>query len=1043
MLPKSYIWSSLALFFLSILATLAIKAGPKPQSPNLVNACTSLTDPAQIPSPTLIDFDELPDGEVIGSIYQTSHGVIFDDSGEQRAEATFSVLAASPFNVAKNQPVPPNVSNNFPMVIRFESLQTHVGFFVGNSGDGDFTATLLAFDTNGLEVCSYAVEPVPDPHTVFMGVYDPTQSIAWVMLDYGDTEIVESIDDLYFSAATPPPTATFTPLPTNTATATPTPSQTPTPTATLIPLTDLVADDLEITQGIQNLDNEVFLVAGKRTFVRFYTHGLGDYPTIARLKLQKGTAVTYVYPIAPGGPYLKVRPYHLRLLPGHAFLFELPSGFREGTVNITAELNFTNPIWRPAPNPLETNFDNNFMSRTVTFVQMPTVPLVIASQPYRPTGFPDDFQYSSTFIDQWMLFSWLKRAYPVNNVQLYLRTLPIWENATRKWVPDENDPTKGDYTLTYPNCFYVNAYLLWNKAAIINSWFYHKDIHMVGLVSDTYGFMRGCAGVAVASGPSGSGNWGWDYDGTYADWYGGHELAHTYGRPHTQSELPKGCGEEGTVKQHTNGHISPTANIFDRKAIYGFDPYFMKSNPILGPDWHDVMTYCDKQWVSDITYIALKDYLSAAYSPPNTFFAETAQVSPTDRLAIFGAINLQTGQISTLLPMSVWSNADDIEPRTPGSYAIVLLGSSQNELARYPFSLDKIDMGVSPLSESEPRFANISELVPYVDGTTQVNIEGPGGILLASVSAGLAAPTVQLLSPNGGEILSNDPITISWTAVDADNDPLFFNLYYSPDSGSSWDPVAMGITGTQAILPNSNLWGSSSALFRVEASDGIHTANDTSDAIFAVPNHSPSVTIFTPDTDVTIAVSQTLALEAFAYDVELGLMDTTLTWSSSLDGALGKGAQLSTASLSAGVHLITALADDGQGGAASDNVTVTVVATPDDLPPTPDMLLTVPANITLYSMGGEVTTTVGIDNQNPMNDIPWQVASDQPWLTVDTLSGSTFSAITLHANATGLVPGTYEATLMVSRPDGGGPDTAVPVKLIVKPFNVYLPTLIK
>ncbi|MCZ7670397.1 MAG: hypothetical protein M5U34_26175 [Chloroflexi bacterium] len=67
-------------------------------------------------------------------------------------------------------------------------------------------------------------------------------------------------------------------------------------------------------------------------------------------------------------------------------------------MTITAEVNFTNIFWRPTPNPYETNYSNNFKSRTVTFETMPTVPVVIAVQPYRPKGFPANFQYKSTFM---------------------------------------------------------------------------------------------------------------------------------------------------------------------------------------------------------------------------------------------------------------------------------------------------------------------------------------------------------------------------------------------------------------------------------------------------------------------------------------------------------------------------------------------------------------------------------------------------------------------------------------------------------------------
>ncbi|MDW8270700.1 MAG: hypothetical protein RMN24_16190, partial [Anaerolineae bacterium] len=47
-------------------------------------------------------------------------------------------------------------------------------------------------------------------------------------------------------------------------------------------------------------------------------------------------------------------------------------------------------------------------------------------------------------------------------------------------------------------------------------------------------------------------------------------------------------------------------------------------------------------------------------------------------------------------------------------------------------------------------------------------------------------------------------------------------------------------------------------------------------------------------------------------------------WTSSLDGALGTGAQLTVSTLRAGKHRITVRAEDGQGGVATAAVTVTV-----------------------------------------------------------------------------------------------------------------------
>lgn len=83
--------------------------------------------------------------------------------------------------------------------------------------------------------------------------------------------------------------------------------------------------------------------------------------------------------------------------------------------------------------------------------------------------------------------------------------------------------------------------------------------------------------------------------------------------------------------------------------------------------------------------------------------------------------------------------------------------------------------------------------------------------------------------------------------------------------------------------------------------------------------------IVQPAGDTTLFVEQSLGLEAEAYDSDSGAMDDAqVRWTSDRDGILGEGAQLTIATLSAGVHLITVTADDGQGGVATASITVTV-----------------------------------------------------------------------------------------------------------------------
>ncbi|MFQ6119203.1 MAG: hypothetical protein ACE5KE_04855, partial [Methanosarcinales archaeon] len=51
-------------------------------------------------------------------------------------------------------------------------------------------------------------------------------------------------------------------------------------------------------------------------------------------------------------------------------------------------------------------------------------------------------------------------------------------------------------------------------------------------------------------------------------------------------------------------------------------------------------------------------------------------------------------------------------------------------------------------------------------------------LMLFSSIASAAPPTVTVLHPNGGEILSSRYVNINWTASDPDNDPISINIYY-------------------------------------------------------------------------------------------------------------------------------------------------------------------------------------------------------------------------------------------------------------------------
>ncbi len=326
-------------------------------------------------------------------------------------------------------------------------------------------------------------------------------------------------------------------------------------------------------------------------------------------------------------------------------------------------------------------------------------------------------------------------------------------------------------------------------------------------------------------------------------------------------------------------------------------------------------------------------------------------------------------------------------------------------------------------------------------GDRQPGGRGTRGVIY-QVQAGLNLPAVQVLSPNGGEVFGAESITVSWNAGDDDGDPLTYNIDYSADNGNSWEPVAQFITGTQATIDQINLPASDMALFRVSASDGLHTATDSSDGVFFIPNHLPTGEIVMPASGTVIASGQTITFQGQVYDYDLGVLDeNNLQWVSDRDGPLGNGAVFNTANLSQGLHEINLVADDGHGEYVIGQVIVTVVSTPNDLPAQPDVLAAGPDLIFLSPTDGISSGMIYLDNLNPGNNIAWTVTSDADWVELGAVSGVTPQDITVSTSLTRQDFGTHKALLTFSDPDGQRGPVYIVVIVTIPEFDLYMPML--
>jgi hypothetical protein len=336
----------------------------------------------------------------------------------------------------------------------------------------------------------------------------------------------------------------------------------------------------------------------------------------------------------------------------------------------------------------------------------------------------------------------------------------------------------------------------------------------------------------------------WDRDGSYADWYGGHEIAHTFGRRH-----PGFCGNP-VQRRHDTSYPYPQGFIGSgADENYGLDAG--SEMAVLTPTaWHDVMSYCANLWVSAYTYrgladrFALEDKLllagelggvpslaeGAALSEPPVPGAAAGrsgsdEVQPEPWLNViarFGDVDRNDVEIRRVVEVStpppVARDSGRAAVHETEWVEIRLIGAARTDLGVHlaPLLIDEVEPHPDPeAGPPPPRTGMVNAIVPNPNGLQRLEIARAGRVIAAYAATQPDIRTVSVNSTAGAPVAGSDDRQFSWGLARGGGTPTYF-VQMSYDGGLSWLTIDQR-QHASIVLPSDFFEGRDTARLRVLA----------------------------------------------------------------------------------------------------------------------------------------------------------------------------------------------------------------------------------